>query len=392
LQVDENVENSNNFLIPHFMELKMSENTIDITIVGAGIVGVTIAIELLKKGFEVIIIEKEVRWGRGISSRNSEVLHAGIYYPENSLKAILCRQGNILLREYCEKREIGISNSGKLIVGWEKSHLNRLEEIRVNALKNGVYLKFMNKDEVAELEPVLNVVGALFSPQSAVLDLSTLIHSLYRDFESLGGMGAMGVEVTSLEKTSTAWMVRGKESDGGVFELESKVVINSGGLYSDSIAKMAGVDLKREDLELNWCKGDYFSLVAEKAKLIKRPIYPLPDKNGLGIHFTPDINGQVKLGPDTYYIEKEENYSVNPEKIEYFFESVKPFFPPIEKSDIAPLMSGIRPKLQKPNGVFRDFHIEEDLPGLINLIGIESPGVTASIALARFVVSSFFSC
>ncbi|MBU1533677.1 NAD(P)/FAD-dependent oxidoreductase [Myxococcota bacterium] len=364
----------------------MCQENIDFVVIGAGVTGLSVARELALAGHQVVILEKNTKWGQGVSGRNSEVLHAGIYYPPESLKARLCVAGNSLLREYLQQRGIPLSGLGKLIVGWEPWHVDALEKIVANAKNNGVPLTTLAPREVRELEPNIHVSAALFSPTSAVFDVATYLHSLYREMENAGGMGFMNVEVTGLTPSHGAWEITGREGTDE-FALRAGVVINCVGLYADAIASMAGVPIYEKHLNLHFCKGDYFSITPQKARLVSRPVYPLPEIDNLGIHITPDFCGSVKLGPDAYYIDKTEEYSVDPQKAEVFYQAVKPFFLPLEPEDILPAMSGIRPKLQENGGPFKDFHIKQDLPGLYSLIGIESPSLTSSLAIARHLHS-----
>ncbi len=364
----------------------MCTEHIDIAVIGAGATGLAVARALALAGHEVALLEAKSRWGQGVSGRNSEVIHAGIYYPEGSLKARLCVEGNTLLREYLTVRAIPHSRLGKLIVGWEPRHFADLERIRDNAAHNGVTLTLLSGTEVSMLEPNIQSVAGLFSPTSSVFDSGLFLHALYRDFEEAGGLGFMNVEVTGLSPDSGGWEISGREG-AEPFSLNAGLVINAAGLYADQVAATAGIPVAQRDLEITFCKGDYFSIPPQKARLVGRPVYPLPERDNLGIHITPDVSGAVKLGPDAYYIDHEEDYSVDPAKAALFFEAVHPFFPALEAQDLTPAMSGIRPKLQKKGGPFRDFHLAMDLPGLINCIGMESPGLTSCLATARHILT-----
>ena len=356
----------------------------EITIIGAGATGLSIAKYLSEQNKEVILLDKEPKWGMGISSRNSEVLHAGLYYPSDSLKTEFCIEGNRLIRNYCKQKGIEIKENGKLIVGWTKEHQSQLESMFKHASEIGVKLQKLTKNRISDYEPSVKAEFALFSPSTAVFDVSSFLHSLYRDAENAGATGLLGVKVTDISQIGENLLIHGTDIDGEEFELETEVIINSAGLYSDFIAQKAGFDIKRKKLELHWCKGDYFGVSPEAGNFL-RPVYPLPDKYGLGIHITPDIGGQIKLGPDTEFIPKIENYEVSPNKQDIFFNSVSSFFPSLTKDHIFPLMSGIRPKLQGPDDSFKDFYIKKENLNFINLIGIESPGLTASMAIGKYV-------
>ena len=371
----------------------MSIQAVETIVVGAGVIGLAVARALRAAGREVLLVEQESRWGTGISARNSEVLHAGMYYPAGSLKARLCVRGNALLRAYCRQHHVPLREEGKLVVGWEPSHRLRLEEIQARAACNGGRLGLVGPrapDAVARLEPHVLCTAALFSPTTGVMDVSTLLHRLFREVEAAGAMVAFQVQVQRLTARAGAWLVEGRDADGSPFALEAQRVINAAGLHSDTLAASAGVDIAAHGLRLRWTKGDYFSIPADVARCVSRPVYPLPTRLGLGTHLTPDVAGQVKLGPDSYYIPRVEDYRVPYSQRTAFFHAVRPFFPVLEPEHLPPAMAGIRPKLQGPDETFRDFHIAEDRPRLINLIGIESPGLTASLALAELIVTRYF--
>jgi L-2-hydroxyglutarate oxidase LhgO len=362
----------------------------EITIIGAGVVGLAIAERVSEDFNDVFLLEKHLTFGQETSSRSSEVIHAGIYYPENSLKARLCVEGKNLLYDFCKKFDIPYNNCGKLIVATTKEEVGIIDGIRNKALINGVDLKEMDRDEIRDLEPNIFALKALYSSTTGIVDS----HSLMKQFETNtinnGGQIVYGSEVTGIRKIDNGYEIILLDSDKKEYTFTTTVVINSAGLTSDKISEMAG--MADDDLRIMFCKGQYFRLKSPKNKLIKRLIYPVPHQNmeGIGIHVTIDMGGGVKLGPDVKYLDSNiQDYKVDPEKQEAFFLSAKKFLPFIEIDDIVPEMAGIRPKIQKPGEAQKDFYIKEEsergCPGFINLIGMESPGLTSSISIANYV-------
>jgi L-2-hydroxyglutarate oxidase LhgO len=363
----------------------------DITIIGAGVVGLAIAEKLSGEHNNVFLIEKHPSFGQETSSRNSEVIHAGIYYPKGSLKARLCLEGKVLMYSFCRKYSIPFNNCGKLIVATSEEEIAVIEGIRQTAINNGVDdLVVLERDQVAEMEPHVFSEKALFSPSTGIVDT----HSLMKQFETntINNKGHIvySCEVTGIKRIEDGYEVILLDADKAVFSFTTRILINSAGLTSDKVSEMSGI--KDDNLKISFCKGEYFKLNPPKNKLIKRLIYPVPMHNleGMGVHVTIDMGGGVRLGPDVTWLESNIcDFKVNPEKRDAFFSSAKKFLPFIEKEDIVPEMAGIRPKIQRPGDPVRDFYIMEEsgrgLPGFINLVGIESPGLTASLAIANYV-------
>lgn len=362
----------------------------DITIVGAGVIGLAIAARLSEESENIFVVEKHSTFGQETSSRNSEVIHAGIYYPFKSLKAKLCVEGKILLYDFCSKKNIPFNNCGKLIVATSPEEIPVIEEIRERALKNGVELELIDKHRIAELEPEIFAVRALYSTSTGIVDSHSLMKQFETDFINAGGQISYNSEVTGIKKIREGYEISVLDGDKSHFKFTSRKLINSGGLTSDLISEMAGIH--DENLKIRFCKGEYFRINPPKNRLVKRLVYPVPHPNmeGIGIHVTVDMAGGVKLGPDVTYLDSNiYDYKLSPSKHEIFFSSAKKFLPFLEPEDIAPEMAGIRPKTQKPGESVRDFYIKEEsargFPGLINLIGMESPGLTSCIAIARYV-------
>lgn len=362
---------------------------IEIAIVGAGIIGLAVARELSKTYKDIFVIEKNSSFGQETSSRNSEVIHAGIYYPKDSLKQKTCIEGRRLIYEFCLKNNVRHKKIEKLIVAIDPNELKDLESLFKQGLENGVEdLKFLSKNELRDLEPYVKGEAAIYSPSTGVLDSHSLMRELVLQFEGQSGKIAYNTEVVGIDKVNNGFEVTGEDKKEGTFKFFTRIFINCAGLNSDKIASMLG--LEKEEYRLRYCKGDYFRVKQSKAKFISRLVYPVPKHNraGLGIHATLDLAGGLRLGPDNEYIEKID-YNVDASKKVTFYESVCRFLPFIQVEDISPDMAGIRPKLQGAREDFRDFIIRDEndngLLGFINLIGIESPGLTSSLSIAKIV-------
>jgi L-2-hydroxyglutarate oxidase LhgO len=355
----------------------------DIVIIGAGVIGLAVAAEVAGPGLNIYILEKNPAHGGGISSRNSEVIHGGMYYPEGSLKATLCVDGRHLLYEIAAKCAIPHRKTGKLIVATTNNETGEIERLQENAKKNGVNsTELISARRVAQLEPNIRACAALYSPQTGIISSHDLMNYFLLQAQNRKAVLVNHTNVVRIEKEVHGYRIFTQNSEGDAFEFSSAAVINAAGLESDTIAGMAGVNY-----HLHYCKGDYCGISGVKKGLVQRLIYPVPEKNeaGLGVHLTIDLNGRLKLGPDTAYIPREENYQVATEKASLFYRRAGKFLPFLKEENVSPDMAGIRPKLQGPDDTFRDFVIKEDLPGFINLVGIESPGLTASPAIARLV-------
>ncbi len=367
----------------------MSMTAIDylnITIIGAGVVGLSIAEELSAKYKRVLLLEKNDGCGQETSSRNSEVIHAGIYYPHGFLKASLCTEGNRLLYDLCRKRNIPHKRTGKLIVAVNDAECERLEKIKMHAEGNGVFdLTLLGKKQALTLEPEVSAKAAIYSPSTGIIDSHSLMRSFSISAGKNGAVVALRSKVTAIRAKDGIYEL---ETNGGEYRFHTRVVINSAGLYSDSIAAMAGIDIERHGYRLKYCKGNYFSV--SPAPKLNHLVYPVPPENteSLGIHATLDLGNRIKFGPDSQYIDEIE-YSIDEGRRESFYQSIQNYLPGIKPEHLHPEMCGIRPKLQGPGEAYRDFIIKDEsdigYPGLINLIGIESPGLTSCVAMARYV-------
>ncbi len=400
------------------MQPSHNDASTDVCIIGAGVVGCAIAQALAKKGLKVIVIELNDKQGQGISSRNSEVLHAGLYYPPGSLKARLCVRGRKLLYDYLQKRGISHRKIGKLIVATNPTQHEQLEALKARGERNGVSgLSYISPEELGRIEPDIFATAALLSRESGIVSAHELCAALAADGIAAGAQFVFRTAVTDIKRTNEAWHIqtdsvisRGANPpiikalsshppavtlSGKLYSLAAKYLINAAGLYSDWIAELAGVPTLASNYSLHWTKGDYFALNSKWRGRLMHLIYPLPpqDLHGLGVHITLDLQGNLRLGPDAFEVPRTEDYLVDEAKAELFFQSAREFLPALELSDLSPMMSGIRPKLTRTGDSVRDFIIAEEsskgLPGLINLIGIESPGLTSSLAIGEHVATLF---
>ena len=361
---------------------------IDVAIIGAGVIGLATAREIAQEKKEVFVFEKNRTFGLETSSRNSEVIHAGIYYPEDSLKAKLCVEGKSLLYELCDRHDIAYKKLGKIIVAASENETAQLEKLYEQGRKNGVEdLMLLSQTELKKLEPNVEARAGLLSPSSGILDSYTLLKFLYSQAREKGAEFVFNTEVIGIERAGAKYKVQIKDRDG-ISAFVAHVIVNCAGLNSDKIAQLAGIDIAKAGYKLHYCKGEYFSLSSKYRNLVSRLIYPVPEQVGHGIHLRQGLDGRVLLGPSAHYVEAID-YAVDETQKQAFYNSTKRFLPLVELEDLAPESAGIRPKLQGPGETFRDFVIAHEekasFPGLINLIGIESPGLTASLAIARYV-------
>ncbi len=365
---------------------------VDITIIGAGVVGLAIAAQVASEDREVYVLEKNETFGLETSSRQSGVIHTGIYYPQGSLKATMCIAGNRMLYQLCRAYGIGHRRLGKLIVTATDDETAELQRLLERGERNGVEdLAILSKRQIKELEPNVEGVAAILSPSSGIIDCHALMRHFVARLQEEGVRIAYRTEVVGIEKTVDGYRVT-IEDGTGIFTFVTRIVINCAGLHCDRVAELAGIDIVEAGYKLHYCKGDYFSVSNAKSRLVSRLIYPVPPPKlaGVGIHTTLDLEGRMRLGPNVQYVDSID-YSVDTQNKQLFYDSVRTFLPFIEYDDLEPEMAGIRPKLQKPGEDIKDFVIRDEtdkgLPGLINLIGIESPGLTAAPAIAEYVGS-----
>jgi L-2-hydroxyglutarate oxidase LhgO len=363
--------------------------TANIVIIGAGVVGLAVAAELSEKNENVFLLEKNSRFGQETSSHNSGVIHSGIHYPPGSLKAKLCVEANTMLYKLCEEQHIPYKKLGKITVAITEEEIGELEKLRRWGEANGVTdLEFLDKEQVKKLEPTLEVERALYSPSTGIIEPDELMNHFHAKARNNQVSLATETEVTAIRKIGNKFEIVGT-SVGQEFMITANCVVNCGGLHADRVAAMIGLDVDKLGYRIHYCKGDYFRLVGKPP--VRMLVYPVPRAAGLGIHLTPDLAGTVKLGPNDYYV-NEINYEVKSDEKE-FRKDVERFMPLIHDRELQADMSGVRPKLQGPGDPFRDFiiHHEADhgMPGLISLIGIESPGLTAAPVIAKHVANMY---
>jgi len=357
---------------------------IECVVIGAGVVGLALARELAMAGREVAVLEAEDRFGTGTSSRNSEVVHAGMYYPAGSLKARLCLEGNRSLYEYCRAKGVGHRRCGKLIVATAPGQLEALRRLQAQAEANGLVLPWLEGDQAAALEPLLECRAALSSPGTGIVDSHGLMQALLRDAEAHGAAvvyrspvagGAPAADGLQLE-------IGGAEP----MRVLAGRVFNCAGLQARQVALAIRGVPEAAVPAVHLAKGNYYSLAG--AAPFSRLVYPVPEAAGLGVHLTLDLGGQARFGPDVEWVQRID-YDVDPARAEGFYAAIRRYWPGLPDGALQPAYAGIRPKLQGPGEPFRDFLIqgepEHGIQGLWNLLGIESPGLTACLSLARLV-------
>jgi L-2-hydroxyglutarate oxidase LhgO len=354
-------------------------------VIGAGVVGLACARELAGRGVETIIVERHETFGQETSSRNSEVVHAGLYYPAGSLKARLCVEGNRALYAYCAERGIAHRRCGKLIVAASDAQLAYLHTLREQAVRNGVDdTRLLDAGESVRMEPALRCAAALYSPSTGIVDSHALMLALLGDAESRGAMFAPNTVVRAIGAGDGAIRLT-LDSAGETLLLDADTVINAAGLSAVALARtVPGYPAAR--LPRAWlAKGNYYALAGRSP--FSRLIYPVPEAGGLGVHLTLDLGGQARFGPDVEWIETID-YGVDPRRADRFYAEVRKYWPGLPDDSLQPAYSGIRPKIAGPGAPNADFAIqgpaEHGIAGLINLFGIESPGLTACLPLAAY--------
>jgi L-2-hydroxyglutarate oxidase LhgO len=362
----------------------------DVVVVGAGVIGLAAAAALSRSPRGVVVLARPDPIASEVSSRNSEVIHAGIYYPEGSLKARTCVEGRELLYRRCEERGVSHRQLGKVIVATREEEIAVLEELRERGLANGAPgLEMWSAAEVHRREPALRAVAGLYSPRTGIVDSHALCLSYAAEAESRGVQIVLRTRVVEIELVGNGFRVAAVGDDGEVSAVRCTAVVNAAGLSGDALAALVGIDVDERGYRLHFCKGDYFSLAPGAPLRVGHLIYPVHTRAGLGIHATLDLGGRIRFGPDTTYVDSED-YGVDVEKARGFAEAIRSYMPGLRTEWLSPDYAGVRPKLAGPEESFRDFVIAEEseagLPGFVNLIGIESPGLTAAGAIAERVV------
>ncbi|MDP6705088.1 MAG: NAD(P)/FAD-dependent oxidoreductase [Alphaproteobacteria bacterium] len=360
---------------------------VECIVVGAGVVGLAVARRLAMAGVEVVVLEAEDAVGTHTSSRNSEVIHAGIYYPKDSLKAKLCVAGKHALYEFCASHGVPHRRSGKLIAAGTAEESEILEEIRRRAAANGVDdLRPVGGSEVRAMEPEIRATAALLSPSTGIIDSHALMLAYQGAAEDHGAMIAFESRLQGAEATAEGFTLRVADGAGGETRIGTRLLVNSAGLYAQDVGRaIDGLDAATVPPRF-YCKGNYFSLLGRQP--FSRLIYPVPSGAGLGVHVTVDMGGRNRFGPDQEWVDAVD-YDVDLGRAEVFYEAVRRYWPALPDGALQPAYSGIRPKVQKPGGHNEDFIVQGEgahgVRGLVNLYGIESPGLTASLALADLV-------
>ncbi len=362
--------------------------TFDVVVVGAGVVGLACAKYLVDQGFSTLVVESEANFGTGTSSRNSEVIHAGIYYEQNSHKARLCVRGKHLLYEYCLSRGIPHKKIGKWVVAQNKIQAQKLHELQQAGKSNGVDdLQFLPPHAISTGEPNLKASEVLYSPSTGIVDSYAYMQSLVNDIESGGGVIVYKTPFEQAQVVAQGFEIRLGGADQSI--VHARHFINAAGLHALSVAKDIEGLAANHIPQACFAKGSYYSYMGHVP--FKRLIYPVPETGGLGIHLTLDMGGQGRFGPDVEWIDKLD-YQVNDQSRQKFAQAIQAYWPACDPSKLAPTYSGIRPKLGTPQQFSSDFVIQTEqdhgVVGLVNLFGIESPGLTASLAIAEQVSSN----
>lgn len=378
----------------------MQSTDVQTIVIGAGVVGLAVAAGLARAGREVFVLETENAIGQGVSSRNSEVIHAGIYYNPGSLKANVCVRGRHLLYEHCEKHNVAANRIGKLIVATADDELDGLNRLHQRAKKNGVDdITLIDKNTAMAMQPGLQCVAALHSPSTGIIDSHSLMVSLHGEIENHGGMVINRTPVETVEANGNFFRVAtGGES---ATELTCNELINCTGLNAVSLARRIAAVNPDSIPNARFAKGNYFRLQGRAP--FSSLIYPAPVTGGLGVHLTLDIGGQARFGPDVEWLEAPSTddkmfnqnhfeYSVDPRRADSFYAAIRKYWPDLPDDALQPDYSGIRPKIERPGNNEIDFEISTEtqhgIKGLINLYGIESPGLTSSLAIAEIVTSA----
>jgi len=359
--------------------------TVEALVVGAGVVGLAVARRLARAGIETLVVERHGRIGEETSSRNSEVIHAGLYYPPGSLKARCCIAGRRFLYRYLEERGVPHRRTGKLVVATDAEQIPRLRAILENAHRSGAHeVAWLEAGQVRALEPALRVVAALWSPETGILDAHGLMLAYLGDGEDAGAVLALHTPFAEAEAREDGFLCRFDDADSTV--LRARMLVNAAGLWAPHLARrIRGLDPRHVPTP-HFCKGSYFVLRGRSP--FSRLVYPVPDSASLGIHVTLDLANRCRFGPDAEWVDGID-YDVDPKRAELFYPAIRRYWPDLPDGALEPGYAGIRPKIVPPGAPPADFVVQgpavHGIPGLVNLFGIESPGLTASAALAEVV-------
>jgi L-2-hydroxyglutarate oxidase LhgO len=369
---------------------------VEAVVIGAGAVGLAVGRALAQAGRETIVVEMQAGIGQGVSSRNSEVIHAGLYYAPGSLKAKLCVRGKELLYALCASHGVDHRRCGKLTVANTQQEVQALRGLQDRAAANGVPVAFLEGEQARSLEPALQCIAALHSPSTGIVDSHGLMLALQGDLEKAGGMVALGTQAVG---ATLASKVRGPHvlhfADGG--ELACDVLVNAASLHACGLARrFAGLDPRFVPREW-FAKGNYYALAGRSP--FSHLIYPAPADAWLGVHLTLDLGGQAKFGPDLQWLDvarpEDIDYQVDPARADGFYAEVRRYWPGLPDGALAPSYSGVRPKIHGPHEKAADFRVDgprlHGVPGLLNLFGIESPGLTSALAIGELAVSELMA-
>jgi L-2-hydroxyglutarate oxidase LhgO len=359
---------------------------VDCVVVGAGVVGLAVARALAQAGRDVLVLEACDAIGTQTSARNSEVIHAGIYYTTGSLKASLCVRGKAQLYAYCAERNLPHQCCGKLIVATDDLQLAQLHAIAAKAVANGVHdLVWLSADQARALEPALQCVAALHSPSTGIVDSHALMLSLLGDVEAAGGVLALNSPLARMNIAQGA--IELEAADGT--HLHARTVVNAAGHGAPPLAALTKGLAQQHVPQAYFAKGSYFTLAGRSP--FSHLIYPVPEAAGLGVHLTLDLGGQARFGPDVQWVDDAQDLQVEPERGDAFYAEVRRYWPGLADGALQPAYAGMRPKISGPGSATADFVIQgpaaHGVPGLVNLFGIESPGLTSSLAIAETVES-----
>ena len=371
---------------------------VDVVVIGAGVVGLAVARALALQGREVIVIEKENAIGQGVSSRNSEVIHAGLQYTPGSLKARLSVQGKAMLYAYCAARGVGLAHCGKLLVATDVHQLDALRAVQTKASANGVPTHWLSAAQAQAMEPALRCTAALHSPSTGIVDSHGLMLALQGDLEHAGGMVALATRVKSVQlhmpgQRAAHVITAQAATENEAYSLQASAVVNAASLHACALARcFEGLDAHYIPREY-FAKGNYYSLTGKAP--FSHLIYPIPNDHWQGVHITLDLGGQAKFGPDIEWLDvlapEAIDYTVDPQRAEGFYAAVRQYWPDLPDGALQPSYSGVRPKIHSPAMKAPDFRIDgpalHGVAGLVNLFGIESPGLTSSLAIGEYVAN-----